>query len=118
MRVGDEVRTSAQGFEQGCQYCSVILRRLGNPGVRAAKPGLDLPPGASHGLRSVEDPWVRHNAEEPQQARPRQPDRSRLAQACIEPLTRCGVLVHGWHTRIDEQVGVNQNHLYCSPSAM
>ena len=77
----------------------------------------DLTPRRGHGLRLLEHPRVRDEAQEGEQAGPRQADRRAPAQPGVQPIARPRVLRKRADVGVDEQVGIDQDHGNDSPSA-
>ena len=68
-------------------------------------------------LRPLKDARVRDEPQESEQAGPGQANARDAAELAVEPGTRATMLREGSDVSIDEQVGVDQDHLYESPSA-
>src|SRR3989304_6773355 len=95
----------------------MTFRRLGNPCHLAVEPSLDLSPSFDHGFRFLKHPRICRDAKKRQQAMPRQSNRSIAIELCVKPPARVFMLGKRTDVRVDEQIGVNENHLYDSPSA-
>jgi hypothetical protein len=59
-----------------------------------------------------------HETQKSEHAGPRQSDRSRAIQLFIQPVPRGLMLIERIHMGVDEDIGVDQDHLQVSPSAM
>ena len=90
---------------------------LGNPDRIEREPALHLLPRASHRDSAIEDSRVGDDAHETQEARPGHPHTRDPIQPLVQPGARAFVLGKAPHLCIDEQVGVEQDHRWVSPSA-
>jgi hypothetical protein len=68
-------------------------------------------PGLRYRFGLLEDSWIRDNPQEPEQAWPWEADRRTAAQLCIKPVARPRMLGKGGNVRVDQKVGVEENHL-------
>src|SRR5438067_12883700 len=93
------------------------LASLRNPGCVATKPGFDLSPRVGDRLRAFEHARVAHQPQKRQQAWPGQAHPVRPVELRIEPVTGGSVLGKRSDVGIDEQVGIDEDHLKASCSA-
>jgi len=93
------------------------FRGLGYPSQFAIKPLRNLVPSVRRGLRFLKDSRIGDNPKKRQQTVPRQSHRRIPVEFCIQPSTCAFVLLEGADVRIDQEVGVDENHLKDSPSA-
>src|SRR2546427_1464272 len=95
----------------------MTVRGLGNPDRGTIEPFLHLAPGGGEGLGALEYPRVGDQPHVRQQARPGEPHGCRAIQPLIQPGARGFVLGKRGDASIEEQIRVDQNHRYASPSA-
>ncbi len=60
---------------------------------------------------------IGHETQKSKQTYPRQADQRRAVQLPIQPVARALMLVERAHMRVDEAIGIHQDHLLVSPSA-
>src|SRR5689334_8420540 len=93
------------------------LRRFGDPDGIDVQPELDLVPRVGHWLGALEYPRVGDDAQECQERRPWHADAPCGTKLGVEPCACTNVLRKRFDVRVDEQVGVEQDHRNDSPSA-
>ncbi len=118
MRVRNQIGTQRLPQEDPVQNRTMSLRGLGNPDRRAVQPFLDLPPGRGDRFRLGEYPGIRDQPDESQKAWPWKPDSPAAVQLIIKPSESRRVLIHGIDVGVDEEIGVHEDHLSFSPSAI
>lgn len=111
MGIGDQVGLHAGVREQRAENVAVAFRGLWNPRNLAIKPRGDLAPRFRHGLGALEHPRVGDEAEKPEKAGPREADRRMAVQLRVEPGTCAFMLGKRSDVSIDQDVGVDQDHL-------
>lgn len=104
MRIVDEIGARGGFDEQAPEDLAVILPGLGDKGAIAIEPLLYLLPCRRNGLRPLEDPRIRHEAQEGHEADPGKADARCAVQSVVQPLARCGVLREGRNVRVNEKV--------------
>jgi hypothetical protein len=79
----------------------VLVRWLGNPNRVTCEPTEHLTPGLANRFRAVEYPRVGDEAQERQQARPRQPNGRRPVELLVQPGARPPVLSKRLNVRVN-----------------
>ena len=117
MRVGHEIRAAFRLPHQRGEGLLVAFRRQGNPDRLGGEPRLHLPPCRGYRSGAREDARVADDPHEREQAGPRQAYRRGGVDPFVEPLVRPRVLRERGHVRVDQQIGVDEDHRNSSPSA-
>lgn len=110
MRVGHQAGSRLRQIEERTQGFPMSRCGNRNPSRSGLQPILDLPPSVAHAHRPLHDTRIRNDPDEGQQRRPRQPDSSKLFELTIQPRVCLAVLRHLPDVRVDEQVGVEEDH--------
>lgn len=110
MSVLHEVSMHAGTSEKPAQNLGMAVGGVRDPGRFATEPCEHLPPGLQHGRRPFEHTRVGSDAQERDEARPGQADGRRAIQPFIKPVARALVLGKRIDARVNEQIGVNQDH--------
>src|ERR1700722_5461635 len=118
MRVRDEVAKHTGERQQLAQDFLMMLRRLRNPYGVAGEPATHLAPCIGDWYRLPDNAWIGYQPQESKHARPRQTDVGGSIELPVEPVPRGVVLTEGAHMCVNQDVGVDQDHLKVSPSAI
>lgn len=116
VRVLDQIPPYRAVGQQARKDLDMPIARLRDRCTLAIHPRTDLLPGVGDGFRLLEDARVGDYAQERQQAWPGQTDRSASAELPIRPFARCAMLEKRCDVGVDQNIGVDQNHLKDSPS--
>ncbi len=117
MRIRNQLRASAKFPEQSTQNDAMLLTRRRNPHVFARQPFPHLRPRLRNTRRMLINPRVRHHLEKSKSGLPGQSNPPRFAEPRIEPLPSRLMLLCSAIPRIDQKIGIHQNHFQDSPSA-
>jgi len=118
MSIRHEISVHAWQRHQRTQHFAMFLGWLRYPRGFTSEPIENLAPGICGGCGRPEYSRVSHNSHEGKQARPWQPNSRKTAQLSIEPFTRLLMLGRFLEKGINEKIGIDQNHLNVSPSAI
>ncbi len=110
-------RAAFRLLHHGGERLLVAFRRQGNPDGLGGEPRLHLPPCGGHRGGARKDARVAGDPREREQAGPRQAYRRGGVDPFVEPLVRPRVLRERGHVRVDQQIGVDEDHRNSSPSA-
>src|ERR1700722_4540153 len=118
MRVWDEVAEHTGERQQLAHDFRMAPRRLRNPHGLAGEPVTHLAPCIGDGYSLPDNARIGHQPQEGKHARPRQTDVRGSIEPVIEPVPRSVMLTEGAYMCINQYVGVDQDHLNVSPSAI
>src|SRR5260370_42129904 len=93
------------------------MGRLWNPGAFAGEPLAHLAPRIGDRFGTFKYARIGHQPQEGEQARPRQADIGKSAELPVEPFPRRAMLTERAHMGVDQNIGIEQDHLKDSPSA-
>src|SRR5258708_413002 len=118
MGIGDQLPVDSGQRQQLAHDVDMPLRRLRNPRAVAGEPVAYLTPCLSDRFGSREYARRGDEAQEREEARPRQTDIGGSAELPVEPVPGIAMLTESAHMGVDQDIGVDEDHLKDSPSAI
>src|ERR1700730_11140077 len=104
--------------QQLAHHFLMTLRRLRNPYRIAGEPATHLAQVMVDGYGPPDTGWIGPQPQESKHARPWQTDVGGSIELPIEPVPRSVMLTEGAHMCVNQDVGIDQDHLNHSPSAI
>ena len=111
MGIGYKVGSQGDFADQPTQDQRMLRGRLRNPDRREIEPRFDLLPGFADGPWTLKDARIGDQTDKGQKRWPRQSDSVLAVQPAVQPLTRRFMLREGFDMGVDQQVGIDENHL-------
>src|ERR1700730_3927110 len=118
MGIRNEVCLHTYERQQFPQDFTMPLGRLRNPHHIARQPFENLAPCLSHRPGSFEYPRTEDDTNKTQEAWPRQSNLRPSTECVVEPFLRNSMLRQRGYVRVDQKVGIHQDHLNASPSTI
>src|ERR1700730_2396001 len=118
VRIHHEVAGNTGNRKDRIENLAVTFARLRCPGSGRGEPGSHLRARDLRARRSLHHAWIGNDAQKGEKARPWQSDPRRIVEAAVKPPASGGMLGTIGVERVDQDVGVDQNHLKASCSAI
>lgn len=117
MCIRDQIGAGDLFNKKGFQDFLMSLSWKRDPGRRTGKPFLNLAPSIGHGFWPLEYAGVSYNANKSEKAQLGKTDRRGAIETAFEPDFHLLMGRKAGYMGVDEDVGVDEDHLNFSPSA-
>src|SRR5262249_5680184 len=116
VRIGHQIAENAGLSQEFVQHLSMARGRLRYPNRITVEPRRYLLPGDGHCEWARKCPRIRRGPKKGKQCRPRQPNRAQACELSVQPRPSASMQSRGLVTRVQQNVGIDEDHLNPSPS--